>query len=55
MYLDRWTTVEGGSDVVPFTTVDPEHCDEFLIFVFAPRSSFDVRVKGFSPSLKRTD
>lgn len=55
MYLDWWPTVEGGSDVVPFTTVDPEHCAEFLILVFAPRSSFDVRVESFSPSLKRID
>jgi len=52
MYLDRWPTVEGGSDVVPFTTMDAEHCDEFLILVITPRSSFDVRVEGFSPSLK---
>ena len=52
MYLDRWPTVEGGSDVVPFATVDLEHCDEFLILVITPRSSFDVRVEGFSPSLK---
>jgi len=53
MYLDRWSSVEGGSDVVPFTTVDAEHRDEVVILVVTPRSSSDIRVEGFSPSLRR--
>ena len=52
-YLDRRPAVEGGGDVIPLATVDAEHCDEFLILVLAPRSSPDVRIEGFSPSLKR--
>lgn len=55
MYLNRWSAVEGGSNVIPFTTVDAEHCDEFLILVLTPRSSSDVRVEGFSPPLKPRD
>ena len=52
MYLDWWPTIEGGGDVVPFTTMDPKHCDEFLILMITPGSSFNVRVEGFSPSLE---
>jgi len=54
MYLDWWSTVEGGGDVIPFTTVDPEHRDEFVILVIAPRSSFNVWVESLPPSLKWT-
>jgi hypothetical protein len=52
MYLYRWPTVEGGGDIVPFAAVDPKHLDEFVILVLAPRSSSDVRVESFSPSLQ---
>ena len=53
-YLDRWSTVEVGGDVVPFTTVDPEHENESIVLVIAPRSSFDARVESLSPSLECT-
>jgi len=53
-YLNRGSTVEGGGDVVPFTTVGPEHRYEFFILVIVPRSSLDVWVEGFSPSLRKT-
>ena len=52
MYLDRWSTVEGGSDVVPFTAVDTEHLDELIVLVVTPRPSSNVWVEGFSPSLR---
>ena len=50
--MDWWSTVEEGSDVVPFTTMDPEHRDELFILMLAPWSAFDVRVESLSPSLQ---
>ena len=52
MYLDRWPAVEGCGDIVPLATVGSEQGNEFVILLFGPRSSFDLRVKSLSPSLE---
>ena len=55
MYLNQQSTVERGSDVVPFTAVNLEHRDELVILMIAPRYSSDLRVEGLSPLLRQVD